>query len=288
MGLVQQEIKKLHELTCENSEYVNKAKEVLKMFLNQERVYTIQSTKNNKRDLIKRQGKIFCGINELNEPCIWLFSEEDYSKAYAEHFGFKINEFFLIKSLTIQDLERIIFKAMFKGVKTIRIDEGATYLNVCIYDFLNGIFEVLGKDPIIKNTDRPIINYLLETRYKNRLAYVIKTKNRIGQRTLFELLEESNINSETVITKEERLYDGVVIDKNTLNIYLNNEDAKKAVESMEDYDAEIEAIGFNELEEVIKDLSDNNLECQILGFVSGENAAEINIKKALLIMENMK
>ena len=122
MGQVQEQIKLLHEFKGDTSQYVERAKYILSLLLSRGEVYTIQSPKNSRNDLFHRCGKVFCGINESNDPCIWIFSELEYAYAYAEHFDFKIDDFYMVRSLSLFDLERIIYTAMFKGVKTIRID----------------------------------------------------------------------------------------------------------------------------------------------------------------------
>lgn len=279
MGQVQEAIKSLHNFQGEKNEYIEKAKEILRMLSNQPEIYTIQSPKNTRKDLLNRSGKIFCGINEVNEPCLWLFSEKQYACAYAEHFKFKANDFLLIRSIPTEDLRRILFKAMFKGVKTVRIDEGFTYLNSSIYDILNATFEAVGEEGIIKNTDKPIISFLLEAKLKNRNAYAITDSRKLGQQSFFDFAEEA----EQVITSEENIIDDIVLENRKVTIYTRPEDVKVEVSKEESSNMDFVELNINDLNELFIKLNEEEAEVDVASFVAGENSVDINIKKVSMI-----
>lgn len=276
MGQVQDEIKRLHEFSGDKEECNKAANEVLKLFLNKDNIYTIMSLKNTRKDLFKRQGKVFCGLNENNNPTIWLFSEEQYALAYSEKFNFKLEGFNCIKKISTYELEELVYKGMFKGLKTIRIDEGLTYIDISIYDFVNSILEVQGKKAIIKKQDRPIISLIVDMRYKDKYVYTIE-----GRENEIYLSEEDlkNIINEFDIVKKVSFGD--------LSMFIYNT-TLEITKYEEQNNINDELVGQIRLEfDHEKDLQES-LKYKEIKFISSSTEINMNIKKLNMILNKMK
>lgn len=264
MGIVQTEIKNLHNLSGDPLEYRVKSKEVTRALINVNDIYTVMTKKTTFNEIQTGTGKMFCGMNNNGDPCIWLFSQKSYAMAYAEHFKFKINQYHLVRKVDRVELATLVYNAMFKGVKTVRIDEGQTYLNVSIYDFVNSLFEADGRDPIIKEEEKPCFNTFNNLKFKGTIAYVYQN-------------EEASVEDVQNLDFMPKVEDG------TVKLFLNKEEAIAYAGVAQTQLLSLNYIGVNRL--VSKWASKESI--QTLQFVSKDQVANMNIKKAAMILNKM-
>ena len=82
---VQEKIKELSGMDSSSEQYLGKYNKTLKAIVNLKEIYTVVSRNTTNEEIENNSGQIFCGLNN-NIPTMWLFTEEQIAKEYAEYY----------------------------------------------------------------------------------------------------------------------------------------------------------------------------------------------------------
>ena len=95
---IQKEIKELSDLERGSKKYLDKYNKILKDVVNLKKIYTVVSRNATDEEIKNNVGQVFFGLNN-NIPTMWLFTEEQIAKEYAEYYKFKRESLYLIKKV---------------------------------------------------------------------------------------------------------------------------------------------------------------------------------------------
>ncbi|NYC94049.1 hypothetical protein [Clostridium acetobutylicum] len=136
----------------------------LKSIVSLKGLYTIVNRNTTDDDVKNNKGKFFFGLNN-NIPTMWLFSEQEIAKEYAQYYQFKRKDIYLVKMVEFDELLLTSYFAMFAGVCQVIIDEGRNFMTCSIFDLVNECFIKQGQPPVLTKSEYPIMNTLNSLRF---------------------------------------------------------------------------------------------------------------------------
>lgn len=193
-------------------EYLNKCEEILGNFALQPFVYTVLNKDTTLEDIAKNRVALYCANNKFNHACIWAFSDKELAENWARRNGFMLHTRSvveigkpLIKPISIDELAKVTYNAVFKGVCDIVIDDGANWVCFSLKDFINAVSMNKKQQNVFTDEDFAFIQFFNKMRYEETVLFIVAgSKYSLPQILGYKFLPHVEDNTVKIFTSEKK------------------------------------------------------------------------------------